>query len=86
MVSSKYLINIYTVAPVKEAICSYVRSIGEYPKTPDDLSYRALSGFAFVKGHHDHMHVRLQCPNTSPHCLKTPPIPAHGTGCSSEAK
>jgi len=81
MVSSKHLINIYTATPIKNAICSYVRSIGEYPKSSEDLSFKALRSFYYVEGHHDHMHVRLQCPSTSPHCLKTDPIPVKETGC-----
>jgi penicillin-insensitive murein endopeptidase len=32
-------------------------------------------------GHHDHIHVRLECPADSPSCKKQPPVPA-GDGCS----
>jgi penicillin-insensitive murein endopeptidase len=31
--------------------------------------------------HHDHIHVRLQCPPDSPNCRKQPPVPG-GDGCS----
>jgi len=35
-------------------------------------------------GHHDHIHVRLECPEGSPNCRKQPPVPGDD-GCSSKA-
>jgi len=35
-------------------------------------------------GHHDHIHVRLKCPEGSPNCRKQPPVP-DDDGCSSKA-
>jgi penicillin-insensitive murein endopeptidase len=35
-------------------------------------------------GHHDHIHVRLECPEGSPNCRKQPPVP-EDDGCSAKA-
>lgn len=35
-------------------------------------------------GHHDHIHVRLQCPEGSPNCRKQPAVPGDD-GCSKKA-
>jgi penicillin-insensitive murein endopeptidase len=35
-------------------------------------------------GHHDHIHVRLECPEGSPNCRKQPPVPGDD-GCSANA-
>jgi penicillin-insensitive murein endopeptidase len=35
-------------------------------------------------GHHDHIHVRLECPEGSPNCRKQPPVPGDD-GCSPKA-
>jgi penicillin-insensitive murein endopeptidase len=35
-------------------------------------------------GHHDHIHVRLQCPDGSPNCRKQPPVPGDD-GCAKKA-
>ncbi len=35
-------------------------------------------------GHHDHIHVRLECPEGSPNCRKQPPVPGDD-GCSAKA-
>jgi penicillin-insensitive murein endopeptidase len=34
-------------------------------------------------GHHDHIHVRLKCPEGSPNCRKQPPVPGDD-GCSAK--
>ncbi|MBK9037710.1 MAG: penicillin-insensitive murein endopeptidase [Bdellovibrionales bacterium] len=33
-----------------------------------------------LKNHHDHFHLRLTCPPTSPRCIEQEPPPV-GTGC-----
>jgi penicillin-insensitive murein endopeptidase len=35
-------------------------------------------------GHHDHIHVRLECPEGSPNCRKQPPVPGDD-GCGAKA-
>ena len=35
-------------------------------------------------GHHDHIHVRLQCPADSPNCRHQPPVPGDN-GCEAKA-
>jgi penicillin-insensitive murein endopeptidase len=35
-------------------------------------------------GHHDHIHVRLKCPEDSPNCRKQPPVPGDD-GCAPKA-
>ncbi|HEY0223025.1 MAG TPA: penicillin-insensitive murein endopeptidase, partial [Pseudolabrys sp.] len=35
-------------------------------------------------GHHDHIHVRLECPEGSPNCRKQPPVPGDD-GCAPKA-
>jgi penicillin-insensitive murein endopeptidase len=35
-------------------------------------------------GHHDHIHVRLECPEGSPNCRKQPPVPGDD-GCAKKA-
>lgn len=58
------------------------KSLCLYGKDTKDLvdNVEALRKLRPLKGHADHIHVRLNCPETSIRCIKQDP-PAEGSGC-----
>ncbi len=75
------LLYIFLDQKIKNAVCHYVRKIGEYPKDSTDPNFNTLRVMVHDVDHSDHFHVRLQCPESSVGCHRAF-NPHKDTGCS----
>lgn len=62
---------------IKEAMCARYRATPEAREEPAPLWLRKLRPWY---GHDQHFHIRLHCPEDSPHCEPQGPLP-DGPGC-----
>lgn len=74
-VSSGQINRIFVDVAVKKALCNFTSTIGE--RTSGEVALRVLRP---LPKHHNHMHVRLYCPNNSQQCENQDP-PPEGDGC-----
>ena len=60
---------------IKKELCQYAKSIQEY-----NDNIHILRSIRHVDNHHDHLHVRLQCPENSKNCVPQTEVTG-GSGC-----
>jgi len=63
IVESKRVTFIFLDRVLKSALCRYTKSIGQYESAKTILGH-----LDHVVSHQDHIHVRITCPQSSPHC------------------
>ncbi|NJL25696.1 MAG: hypothetical protein HC902_11325 [Calothrix sp. SM1_5_4] len=75
------MIAMFVDAEIKRHMCSYVKNkLGKRLDDPSSCEYKTLQAMKHEPGHHNHVHIRLRCPERS-HCRDATVSLENGTGC-----